>query len=251
MVFLFIKVGRQVESAKNSDKATKRSIQMEESWKAHLHSEFEKPYMLNLRKFLVDEMRRKKLIFPKPEEYFQALNKTHYDKVKVVILGQDPYHGPGQAHGLCFSVRPGVPLPPSLKNIFGELKRDLNMDYPNHGFLEPWALQGVLLLNSVLTVSAGRAGSHQNQGWEEFTDRILSVLNQNKQNLVFMLWGSYALRKGQFLNHEKHLVLKAPHPSPLSASRGFFGCSHFSKTNEYLKSKGKKPIDWRLSPVPP
>ncbi len=224
-----------------------REIQLELGWKAHLQSEFEKSYMLKLRKFLVEEIRNKNQIFPRPEEYFQALNLTPFDKVRVCILGQDPYHGPNQAHGLCFSVKPHVPIPPSLKNIFSELKRDLNVDYPQHGFLEYWAQQGVLLLNSVLTVQEGRAGSHQNQGWEEFTDRILFLLNEHYTGLVFMLWGSYAFRKGQFLDETKHLVLKAPHPSPLSAHRGFFGCSHFSKANEYLRSVGQNPIDWSLS----
>ena len=202
--------------------------------------------MLKLRKFLVDEIKNKRRIFPRPEEYFQALNGTPFDQVRVCILGQDPYHGLNQAHGLCFSVKPHIPVPPSLKNIFSELKRDLNISYPRHGFLEHWAQQGVLLLNSVLTVQEGRAGSHQNQGWEEFTDRILSLLNEHYTGLVFLLWGSYAFRKGQFLDETKHLVLKAPHPSPLSAQRGFFGCSHFSKTNEYLRSMGKNPIDWSL-----
>ncbi len=223
-----------------------REIQLEPGWKKHLQSEFERPYMLKLRKFLVREIQSKKKVFPRPEEYFQALNWTPFDKVRVCILGQDPYHGPHQAHGLCFSVKPDIPMPPSLKNIFSELKKDLNIDYPPHGFLEYWTQQGVLLLNSVLTVQAGRAGSHQNQGWEEFTDRILSLLNEHHTGLVFMLWGSYAFRKGQFLDETKHLVLKAPHPSPLSAQRGFFGCSHFSKTNEYLRSLGKNPIDWSL-----
>lgn len=226
--------------------SVEREIQMEPGWKKHLQTEFEQPYMLKLRKFLVDEIKNKRRIFPRPEEYFQALNGTPFDQVRVCILGQDPYHGPNQAHGLCFSVKPHVPIPPSLKNIFSELKRDLNISYPRHGFLEHWAQQGVLLLNSVLTVQSGRAGSHQNQGWEEFTDRILSLLNEHYTGLVFMLWGSYAFQKGQFLDETKHLVLKAPHPSPLSAQRGFFGCSHFSKTNEYLRSMGKNPIDWSL-----
>ena len=172
-----------------------REIQIEPGWKSHLQSEFEQPYMLKLRKFLVEEIKNKHRIFPRPDEYFQALNLTPFDKVRVCILGQDPYHGLHQAHGLCFSVKPRIPIPPSLKNIFSELKRDLNINYPPHGFLEHWAQQGVLLLNSVLTVQEGRAGSHQNQGWEEFTDRILSVLNEYYEGLVFMLWGSYAFRK--------------------------------------------------------
>ena len=221
-------------------------IQLESSWKEHLQSEFQKPYLLKLRQFLVSEIKKKHRIFPKPSEYFRALDTTSFDKVKVVLLGQDPYHGVNQAHGLCFSVKPGVPTPPSLKNIFSELKRDLNISYPNHGCLESWAKQGVLLLNSTLTVTEGRAGSHQNQGWEEFTDRILSILNEKKENLVFMLWGSYAHRKGQFLDKNRHLVLTAPHPSPLSANRGFFGCSHFSKANEYLNNMGQDKINWKI-----
>ena len=225
---------------------SEKEIQLEPSWKERLEPEFKSPYMLKLRKFLVSEIQKKRCIFPRPHEYFQALNMTSFDQVKVVLLGQDPYHGPHQAHGLCFSVRPNIPFPPSLKNIFTELKRDMRVDYPKHGCLENWAKQGVLLLNSTLTVIQGRAGSHQNQGWETFTDRILSLLNEQKDHLVFMLWGSYALMKGKFLDHTRHLVLKAPHPSPLSAHRGFFGCGHFSKANEYLSSKGKNKIDWSL-----
>ena len=231
------------ESAKN--------IQIETVWKNHLYDEFDKPYMKKLRKFLVREINSKKIIFPKASEYFQALNITPFDKVQVVILGQDPYHGAHQAHGLCFSVRPNVAIPPSLKNIFSELKRDLGVRYSSHGCLEHWASQGVLLLNSVLTVSEGQAGSHQNQGWEEFTDKVLSLLNDQKENLVFMLWGSYAHHKGQLIDSDKHLVLKAPHPSPLSAHRGFLGCSHFSKANDYLQSKGRNAIDWSLPDMSP
>ena len=225
---------------------TSKEIQLEKVWKTHLQDEFEESYMKKLRKFLVSEIKKNNRIFPKPDEYFQALNITPFDDVKVVILGQDPYHGLRQAHGLCFSVRSDIPIPPSLKNIFSELKRDLKVPYPNHGCLEYWALQGVLLLNSVLTVSEGRAGSHQNKGWEEFTDKILSLLNIHKQNLVFMLWGSYAHRKGQFIDPDRHLLLTAPHPSPLSANRGFVGCSHFSRTNDYLQSHGQSAIDWSL-----
>ena len=224
-------------------------IRLDSSWKKYLEPEFNKPYMQKLKKFLLYQIQQKKSIFPKGSEYFSALNETAFDQVKVVILGQDPYHGAGQAHGLCFSVRPRVPLPPSLKNIFRELKEDLNVDYPQHGYLESWARQGVLLLNSVLTVTQGQAGSHQNQGWEEFTDRILSLLNDHKKGLVFMLWGSYAWMKGKYLDEKKHLVLKAPHPSPLSAHRGFFGCSHFSKANQYLLKQGQSEIDWSLPPL--
>ena len=225
------------------------NIQLESSWKSYLKPEFEKPYMVQLRKFLVQEIRNKRQVYPHPQEWFRALELTPFDQVKVVLVGQDPYHGPGQAHGLCFSVRPTIPFPPSLKNIFKELKDDLHIPYPKQGCLDSWADQGVLLLNSVLTVRRGQAGSHQNQGWEKFTDKILSVLNDEKEHLVFMLWGSYALGKGQFLNSKKHLVLKAPHPSPLSAHRGFFGSKHFSKANEYLSSKNQKCIDWLFSSV--
>ncbi len=228
-----------------------KDVQLEKVWKQHLQTEFEEPYMKKLRKFLVSEIKNKNRVFPQPSEYFQALNITPFDEVKVVMLGQDPYHGVHQAHGLCFSVRSHIAIPPSLKNIFSELKRDLGIPYPNHGCLEYWAVQGVLLLNSVLTVNEGRAGSHQNRGWEEFTDKILSLLNIHKEHLVFMLWGSYAHRKGQFIDRDKHLVLTAPHPSPLSVHRGFFGCSHFSKANDYLKSKGETAIDWSLPSILP
>lgn len=224
-------------------------IKLESSWKEHLESEFEQSYMIQLRKFFVQEIQKEKEIYPHPSLWFKALELTPFEEVKVVLVGQDPYHGPRQAHGLCFSVQTDVPFPPSLKNIFTELKNDLGLLYPKQGCLIPWAQQGVLLLNSVLTVRRGQAGSHQNQGWEKFTDKILSLLNEKKENLVFILWGSYALMKGQFLNPQKHLVLKAPHPSPLSAHRGFFGSKHFSKTNEYLTSKKKKCIDWSLSNV--
>lgn len=222
-------------------------IQLPSCWKEHLKSEFNQPYMLKLRKFLISEMKRGRTIYPHPSLYFNALNKTLFEKVKVVIVGQDPYHGPHQAHGLSFSVPKGVAIPPSLKNIFKELKRDLEVSYPDHGCLEHWAQQGVLLLNSVLTVVSGKAGSHQNQGWEKFTDSIISVINKHKQNIVFLLWGSYATTKCSFLDDKKHLVLMSSHPSPFSVNRGFDGCSHFSKTNEYLKQHSMKEIEWRLS----
>ena len=222
------------------------TLKLEDSWKRLLHGEFEKPYMQKLKKFLVSEIQKKQVLFPKADEYFAAMNLVPFEKVKVVILGQDPYHGRGQAHGLCFSVRPGVPLPPSLKNIFKELKKDLGIDYPDHGCLEHWARQGVLLLNSTLTVREGRAGSHQNQGWEAFTDQALSLLSEKREGLVYLLWGSYAAMKGQFLDAKNNLVLKAPHPSPFSAERGFFGCRHFSKANQYLCEKGQIEIDWAL-----
>ncbi len=221
-------------------------IQLEPSWRARLEPEFSKPYMTELRAFLKRELAAKKLIYPRGPEYFAALEHTPFDKVKVVILGQDPYHGPGQAHGLCFSVKPGVDVPPSLVNIYKELKSDLGIERAKHGFLEAWADQGVLLLNATLSVEAGKAGSHQNKGWEQFTDAIIDVLNRERSGLVFVLWGSYAQKKGAFIDTKKHLVLKGPHPSPLSAHRGFFGSKPFSQINAYLESIGKEPIDWRL-----
>lgn len=228
---------------------TSDRIKIEPGWKQVLIEEFGKPYMATLRDFLSQQMRAKKVIYPRAAEIFSAFNETPLDRVKVVILGQDPYHGVGQAHGLCFSVRPGVDIPPSLQNIFKELKSDLGLEVPNHGFLHSWAEQGVLLLNATLTVEAGRAGSHQKKGWEEFTDRVVNILNREKNNLVFLLWGSYAQKKGAVIDRKRHLVLEAPHPSPLSAHRGFLGCRHFSKANEYLKAHGKTPINWALPPV--
>ena len=221
-------------------------VQMDPSWKSRLAGEFGQPYMVELRSFLKAETAGGHVIFPRGSEYFAALNQTPFEKVKVVILGQDPYHGPGQAHGLCFSVRPGVAVPPSLQNIFKELLQDLKISISDHGYLKSWADQGVLLLNATLTVGAGRAGSHQKKGWETFTDKIIHELNQERRGLVFVLWGSYAQKKGAFIDRSKHLVLEGPHPSPLSAHRGFFGCKHFSKINAYLVSEGQTPIDWRL-----
>ena len=221
-------------------------VKLETSWKSRLQPEFTQPHMQTLKQFLVQEKQAGKTIYPKGSEIFQALNLTPFDNVKVVILGQDPYHGPKQAHGLCFSVQPGIKPPPSLVNIFTEIYNDLGIKQPYHGCLQHWAEQGVLLLNAVLTVQANQAASHQGKGWEEFTDRIIHVLNDEKEHLVFMLWGSYAQRKAQFVDQRKHLVLKAPHPSPLSAHRGFLGCRHFSKCNEYLQQHGIEPIDWRL-----
>jgi len=202
--------------------------------------------MANLRSFLKSEYASGRTVYPRGAEYFAAMNLTPFDHTKVVILGQDPYHGPGQAHGLCFSVRPGVPPPPSLLNIYAELKNDLGITPPQHGFLEPWAKQGVLLLNSVLTVQKARAGSHANKGWETFTDRIIAILNEQRDNLAFVLWGSYAQRKGQLIDRSRHLVVATPHPSPLSADRGFFGSRPFSRINAYLEKTGQAPIDWRL-----
>ncbi len=221
-------------------------IKLEESWKNLLLDEFKKPYMLQLKQFLSEEYRQGKVIYPKGNEYFAALDFTQFEQVKIVILGQDPYHGPGQAHGLCFSVREGIAQPPSLINIFKELERDLGVPRSKTGYLVPWAKQGVLLLNAVLTVEQNLAASHGNRGWERFTDQIVALLNEKREHLVFILWGSYAQEKGQFIDTKKHLVLKAPHPSPLSASRGFFGSRPFSQANAYLESKGFSAIDWRL-----
>lgn len=224
-------------------------VVLEESWKERLSGEFSKDYMCNLKTFLLGQKQAGKCIYPKGSEYFRALDLTPFDQVKVVILGQDPYHGPGQAHGLCFSVRPEVQAPPSLVNMYKELQSDLGIPPANHGFLEHWAKQGVLLLNSVLTVEHKQAASHQGRGWEQFTDRIVAELNEKKEHLVFILWGSYAQKKGAFIDQQRHMVVKSAHPSPLSAYRGFFGSRPFSKTNEYLVSHGMEPIDWQLPDV--
>jgi len=223
-----------------------RSIQLEPSWQNRLRAEFDKPYMENLRQFLQAERAKKKVIYPPMKDVFAAMNHTPFEQVKVVILGQDPYHGDNQAHGLSFSVQPGVDTPPSLKNIFKELREDLGVATPRHGYLGKWAERGVLLLNATLSVEAGRAGSHQNKGWETFTDAVIHRLNDEREGLVFMLWGSYAQKKGAFINRKKHLVLAGPHPSPLSAHRGFLGCRHFSKANAYLVERGQTPIDWQI-----
>ena len=221
-------------------------VQLEQSWKEKLEPQFDMPYMKKLKEFISQEKAAGKRIFPKDSEYFRALDLTPLTDVRIVILGQDPYHGDGQAHGLCFSVQSNVPPPPSLINIYKELESDLNLPRPNHGFLEEWAKQGVLLLNSVLTVERAQAASHQGKGWETFTDAIIQAVNEQEKPVVFMLWGSYAQKKASFVDTSKHLVLKAPHPSPLSAHRGFLGCKHFSKANEFLKQKGREPIDWQL-----
>jgi len=221
-------------------------IKLDESWRTPLKGEFEQPYMQGLKAFLEEEKAAGKRIFPKGGEYFRALDLTPLDKVKVVILGQDPYHGEGQAHGLCFSVKPGVRTPPSLVNIYKELKSDLGLNPPRHGFLEHWAKQGVLLLNSVLTVEMGKAASHQKRGWEKFTDAIVRLVAAQDQPVVFLLWGAYAQRKGDFVDGSRHLVLKAAHPSPLSAHNGFLGCGHFSRANAFLEAKGRGGIDWSL-----
>ncbi len=222
------------------------NIKLDASWLALLEPEFQQPYMQQLRAFLVEERENKKVIYPPGSQWFAAFNYTPFDKVKVVILGQDPYHGPNQAHGLCFSVQQGVAIPPSLQNIYQELQSDLDIPFAPHGCLTHWAEQGVLLLNATLTVERGRAGAHQGKGWETFTDKAVELLNRQRENLVFMLWGSYAQKKGAFIDGQKHCILKAPHPSPLSAHRGFLGCRHFSRANDYLASTGQTPIAWAL-----
>lgn len=233
-----------IKEEKNKEEKTK--IQLHPSWKVRLSDEFAKPYMQNLKLFLSNEIKQGKIIYPKGAEYFAALNHTPFEAVKVVILGQDPYHGEGQAHGLCFSVRQGVRPPPSLLNIFKELKTDLGITNSGNGNLSTWADQGLLLLNSVLTVEAGIAAAHQNKGWELFTDQVIKHLAMRAEPIVFMLWGSYAQKKAAIVDPKKHLILRAPHPSPLSAHRGFLGCRHFSQANTFLLEQGKNPIDWRL-----
>lgn len=219
------------------------NVQIEESWKAHLAPEFEKDYFHKLTDFVRNEYMQQP-IYPPGKLIFNAFNLCPFDKAKVVIIGQDPYHGPGQAHGLCFSVNDGVRFPPSLMNIFKEIKNDIGTDAPSSGNLTRWAEQGVLLLNATLTVRAHQAGSHQNKGWETFTDAAIRELANHKENLVFILWGSYAQKKGAFIDRDKHLVLSSAHPSPLSAHNGFFGNQHFSRTNQYLKAHGKTEIIW-------
>ena len=222
------------------------TIKLDESWRAPLLGEFASPYMQGLKRFLEAEKAAGKRIFPKGGEYFRALDLTPLDKVKVVVLGQDPYHGEGQAHGLCFSVKPGVRTPPSLVNIYKELQSDLGLTPRRHGFLEHWAEQGVLLLNSVLTVEMGKAASHQKRGWEQFTDAIIRLVNQKSEPVVFLLWGAYAQRKADFVDGKRHLVLKAAHPSPLSAHNGFLGYRNFSQANAFLEEKGRESMDWGL-----
>ena len=222
------------------------SIDLNESWLYHLKSEFEQTYMQSLKSFLLKQKQDKRVIYPKGKDIFNAFNSTDFEDVKVVILGQDPYHGPNQAHGLSFSVPKGERIPPSLANIYKELIQDVNFNPPAHGYLQSWADQGVLLLNSVLTVEHQQAASHKNQGWEQFTDCVIQKLSDFRENLVFLLWGSYAIKKGQSIDAMKHLVLTAPHPSPLSAHRGFLGCRHFSQANAYLEANGIQPIHWQL-----
>jgi len=218
-------------------------VKIDASWKKVLAQEFEKDYFQQLSAFVHEEYRTHK-IYPPAKLIFNAFDQCPFDQLKVVILGQDPYHGPGQAHGLCFSVNDGIPFPPSLRNIFKELQQDVGKPIPTTGNLTDWARQGVLLLNATLTVRAGQAGSHQKKGWEEFTDSVIHHINSQKKHVVFILWGSYAIQKGEFIDHTKHLVLTSVHPSPLSASRGYFGNKHFSRANEFLKQHELQPISW-------
>ncbi|HLT05407.1 MAG TPA: uracil-DNA glycosylase [Pseudomonas sp.] len=223
-------------------------IRLEPSWKARIGDWLLRPEMRELSAFLRQRKAAGVQVYPPGPRLFAAFDATPFDQVKVVILGQDPYHGPGQAHGLCFSVLPGVPVPPSLENIFKEIGDELGLPRPDHGCLLPWARRGVLLLNAVLSVEQGRAGSHQGKGWEGFTDHAIETLAREREGLVFMLWGSYAQAKGRIIDSRRHRVLKAPHPSPLSAYRGFFGCGHFAAANEYLVRRGQAPVDWSLPP---
>ena len=221
---------------------------LKNNWNLKIGDEFKKDYYLELRKFLVNEYKTK-TIYPNMYDIFNALHYTDYDKVKVVILGQDPYHGPNQAHGLSFSVKPNVPIPPSLRNIYKELHDDLGCYIPNNGYLKKWADEGVLLLNTVLTVRAGLANSPKNKGWEQFTDNIIKVLNEREKPIVFILWGNNAISKKKLITNKNHLILQSVHPSPLSASRGFFGSKPFSKTNSFLESIGETPIDWQIENI--
>jgi uracil-DNA glycosylase len=218
---------------------------IEERWKSVLMDQFQSPYFRTLKEFLVEE-KKKYTLYPPGRQIFNAFQRTPFDRVKVVILGQDPYHGKGQAHGLCFSVPQGIPKPPSLVNIFKELYSDLGIPIPEHGNLEKWAGQGVLLINATLTVRDSQAGSHQKRGWETFTNRVIEVVSQEKSGVVFLLWGRFAQAKESLIDNNKHLILKSAHPSPLSAYNGFFGCRHFSKTNDYLKKQEETGIDWTL-----
>jgi uracil-DNA glycosylase len=221
----------------------KMNVKIAPTWKSHLSDEFQKPYFLQLTEFIKSEYQNH-VIYPPGKEIFKAFDSCDFEDVKVVIIGQDPYHGPGQANGLCFSVRDGVRMPPSLQNIFKEIHADLGKPMPASGNLERWARQGVLLLNATLTVRASTPGSHQNKGWEIFTDAVIKTISDQMENVVFLLWGAYAQKKGEVIDRHKHLVLMSAHPSPFSADRGFFGCKHFSKANAYLKSKGLEEINW-------
>lgn len=226
------------------------AMNLDQSWRSVLGDELDKDYMHGLQQLLIAEQTAGKVIYPPSSQWFSAFNHTPFDKVRVVILGQDPYHGPGQAHGLCFSVLPGVKVPPSLANMFKELASDLGITQPNHGCLTSWAKQGVLLLNATLTVEQANAGAHQGKGWEQFTDQAIRALNDQREGIVFLLWGSYAHKKGAFIDESRHLVLKSVHPSPLSAYRGFLGCKHFSATNNFLQKNGQQPINWQLPDEP-
>ncbi|MCG2840358.1 uracil-DNA glycosylase [Sandaracinobacter sp. RS1-74] len=232
-----------------SGQAKAGAVKLEESWRIPLAPVFEAPFMAELRRFLVQEREQGKIIMPRAANWFRAMDLTPLSRVRVVILGQDPYHGAGQAHGLSFSVPPGVAIPPSLRNIFKELKDDLDIPPASHGFLESWAKQGVLLLNSVLTVEQGRPASHAGKGWERFTDEVIKLVAARAEPAVFLLWGRYAQQKAGFVDSSRHLVLKAAHPSPFSADNGFFGCRHFSKANAFLAEHGLDSVDWRLPPL--
>lgn len=229
-----------------TDHPPQKTPDLHPEWLAELADEFDTPHMRALKTFLLDRKRQGAVVYPKGSDMFKALNVTPLSTVKVVVLGQDPYHGPNQAHGLSFSVQPGVAIPPSLKNIYKAIEQDFNIKMPKHGHLMHWAKQGVLLLNTVLSVEDGQAGAHQNKGWEPFTDRVIEVINQKCPHVVFMLWGAHAQKKAQALDADKHLILKAPHPSPLSAHRGFLTCGHFSQANAWLRAQGQSTIDWSL-----
>lgn len=223
------------------------AVEMEASWLKILHDEFEKDYMIKLKEFLKEEKEAGHKVYPKGSDIFNAFNHTSFDNLKAVILGQDPYHGANQAFGLSFAVQKGITVPPSLKNIYKELQTDIpGFNIPNHGDLTKWADQGVLLLNATLTVQAGKPGSHQKKGWEIFTDTVIHKISEEKEGVVFLLWGKFAQAKSELIDDQKHYILKAAHPSPYSADNGFFGCKHFSKTNDLLKSQGKEPIDWQI-----
>lgn len=223
---------------------TKNPVKLDPSWMTQIGGEFDQPYMKTLRQFLQAEKEAGTIVYPKGTDIFNALNTTTFENVRVVIIGQDPYHGEGQAHGLSFSVPQGVKIPPSLMNIYKEIESEFSVKMPRHGDLTGWAAQGVLLLNATLTVRQALAGSHQGKGWEEFTDAVIRAVNDHHEHVVFMLWGSYAQKKAGFVDRKKHLVLTAPHPSPLSAHRGFLGCGHFKKANDYLKAHDRMPVEW-------
>jgi uracil-DNA glycosylase len=225
-------------------------VRLEPSWKQRVGAWLQRDDMQGLSAFLRERSAAGARIHPPAAQIFAAFDATPFDEVKVVVLGQDPYHGPGQAHGLCFSVLPGVPVPPSLQNVYREIERDLGVARPAHGYLMPWARRGVLLLNAVLTVEEGQAGSHQGRGWEGFTDHVVETLGREREGLVFLLWGSYAQAKGRVIDTARHRVLRTTHPSPLSAHRGFLGCGHFSAANQYLARRGVPPIDWSLPAEP-